>query len=217
MRGEEGRKARLNKELARQGQKVDRLADFLGELPLALFVPEDLALVQGSPSERRRYLDLILCKMYPAAVDCLARYQKVLASRNILLKRRPLPGNDELEPYDQLLAPLASELVDRRRQLLATLAQFVHFSHDRLAGEVGELALVYRPQFEGSPDEFLQALAGRRGDELRRGTTLIGPHRDDFEIRVNGVDMRQFGSQGQCRTLALALRLAQASFFQEVG
>jgi DNA replication and repair protein RecF len=205
------------KELSRQGQKVEKLADFLGELPLALFVPEDLNLVQGGPAERRRYLDLILCKLYPAAVDCLGRFQKVLAARNALLKRNPPPPPSELEPWNLLLAPLAADLVERRTALLADLTAYVDRTHQELADRSVRLELLYRPKFVGSSEEFFTELERREREDLRRGTTSVGPHRDDFELRLEGVDMRQFGSQGQCRSLALALRLAQASYLQAVS
>jgi DNA replication and repair protein RecF len=205
------------KELSRQGQTVEKLADFLGELPLALFVPEDLNLIQGGPTERRRYLDLILCKLYPAAVDCLSRFQRVLAARNALLKRNPPPAGRELEPWNLLLAPLAAEWVERRERLLAELTPFVEQTHRNLAGQDQALELLYHPKFRGSGEEFLGQLESRQSDDLRRGFTTVGPHRDDFELRLEGVDMRQFGSQGQCRSLALALRLAQASYLQAIG
>ena len=209
-------RGKLQKELSRQGQKVERLADFLGELPLALFTPEDLHLVQGGPGERRRYLDLILCKLYPAAVDCLSRFQKVLAARNALLRRHPSPSPAELEPWNLLLAPLAAELLERRTRLLVELSAVVSRTHEELAGTKSQVQLLYRPRFAGESQDFLGELERRQREELRRGTTLVGPHRDDFELRVEGVDMRQFASQGQCRSLALALRLAQASYFQTV-
>ena len=212
----QSRRGKLSKDLSRQGQKVERLADFLGELPLALFVPDDLSLVQGGPAERRRYLDLILCKLYPSAVECLGRYQKVLASRNALLKRIPPPSSDELSPWSQLLAPLGAELVERRGRMLDALGELVSQVHEELVGRAESIQLVYRPHFGGSGSEFLSEIERRERDDLRRGSTQVGPHRDDFDLLVGGVDMRQFGSQGQCRTLALALRLAQARFFQAV-
>ena len=200
----------LERTVLRNRVPLRRLADFLGEVPLTLFVPTDLALVQEGPQGRRRSLDLLLCKLSPVYLAALARLQQVLRNRNQLLRRRPAPAPAELEPWDLQLAEAAETLVPRRAEAVAALAVEAADCFHRLSGGASELGLEYRPASPGTAGEVLESLARRRREELARGTTLVGPHRDDVELRLDGRSLRRFGSQGQQRSAALALRLAEA-------
>lgn len=182
---------------------------------MALFVPGDLELVQGGPQGRRRYLDLLLCKMSPAYLASLARLQAVLRQRNQLLRRRPGPSAGELAPWDRQLAAAAAVLVPRREALVRELAGAVAQCFLRLSADGSDLGLTYRPSGPGTEIEFLVALAELRKEELGRGTSLVGPHRDDLELRLDGRSLRRFGSQGQQRSAALALRLGEARVLTE--
>lgn len=200
-----------------QGRPVERLADFLGEVPVALFTPDDLSLVQGGPGGRRRYLDLQLCKLYPAYLGTLSRYQKALRQRNELLRRRPPPKPLELEPWDSLLAELGTAITARRRQLLEDVGVSLAELYAHLSQEGAALETRYQPGGPDDPPSFLERLLSRRGLELRRGSTLTGPHRDDFELLLGSQELRRYGSQGQQRTAALSLRLAEARVLSERG
>jgi len=189
---------------------VRRMAEFLGEVPLALFTPGDLALVQGAPQGRRRFLDLLLCKISPAYLSALARLQTVLRQRNELLRRRPAPTSAELEPWDQQLSSTAAILVPRRQAAVVRLQEVASDLFRRLSDGGSELALTYRPGSPANQEEVLEALVQGRREDLRRGTTTLGPHRDDLELRLADRSLRRFGSQGQQRSAALALRLAEA-------
>jgi DNA replication and repair protein RecF len=170
----------------------------------------DLALLNGAPGARRAFLDGFAAKLSPAHQARQARYRQVLARRNALLQMVGAPGA-ALEPWDEQLARLGVEMIRRRRECLAVLEGEVEGLHARLGGH-GRVALRYESSLpEGAGEaEFAAALLARRRDEARRGQTLVGPHRDDLRIELDGRDMRVLGSRGQQRLLALALRLAEA-------
>jgi DNA replication and repair protein RecF len=220
------RRSKVEKQLAYRDRPVQRLSEFLGALPAALFTPEDLNLVCGGPSERRRYLDLLLCKTDPSAVECLGRFQRLLASRNKLIRRFPIPTRAEFEVFEMLLAEEAARLVRLRLEALIEIQPLLQEFHAQLAGDASILSLGYRVRgfSKEKPDEqspsptkeqYLERYEGQREHEIQRGQTLFGPHRDELDITFQGSPLRQFGSQGQCRTVALALRLAQAAYFQK--
>ena len=169
----------------------------------------DLALLNGGPGARRAFLDGFAAKLSPAHQAQQARYRQVLARRNALLQAPGAPG-PALEPWDEQLARLGIELIRRRRDSLAVLEGEVGALHARLGGH-GEVGLRYESALPAGADEaaFVAALHARRGDEARRRQTLVGPHRDDLRIEIEGRDMRLLGSRGQQRVLALALRLAE--------
>jgi DNA replication and repair protein RecF len=195
-----------------QDQPVRRLADFLCELPLSLFTPDDLELVQGGPDMRRAYLDLLLCKLYPAYLEALGRYQKVLRQKGALLRSQA--SGSELETWDRLLMQFGLRLMDFRRQACQQLQPLVASLYARLSGEEAALRLVYAPCVT---EDFQEALGRVQAQEWRRRTPLVGPHRDEVQLSLGEALVRRFGSQGQRRTLALAMRLAQAEMMLEIG
>jgi DNA replication and repair protein RecF len=174
---------------------------------------QDLAILTGGPQARRGFLDGFAGKVFPAHVAAVGRYRRVLERRNHLLQAgQPAAAIDAaLEPWDAQLARVGIELIARRRQALEELATEVRRLYPEMAGE-GDLTLGYRGSLPEGVDEegFVDALRKRRGEEARRGQTLVGPHRDDMSVDLDGRDMRLFASRGQQRLLALALRLAEA-------
>lgn len=195
-----------------QDQPVRRLAEFLSELPLALFTPDDLELVQGGPDVRRAYLDLLLCKLYPAYLESLGRYQKVLRQKGALLRAQT--SRIELESWDQLLVQFGLGLMEFRSQACGQLQPLVASLYAQLSGEEAALRLVYSPCVAG---DFHEALRRAQPEEWRRRAVLVGPHRDEVQLYLGEALVRRFGSQGQRRTLALAMRLAQAEMMLEIG
>jgi DNA replication and repair protein RecF len=197
-----------------QGDKVARLADFLGCVPCSLFTPDDLALVAGSPSVRRRYLDLQLSKTMPAHLLDLAQLKKVLSSRNSLLRQGRPPR--ELAPWETLLYDLSVRVGERRERLVAELDVTCRDFHVQLAGQDGgEVSLRYRRCWPVEREEFRQRLKEIYEKERQQGTTLLSPQKDELEIHNSGRPLRLYGSQGQQRTLALCLRLAEARSLSE--
>jgi DNA replication and repair protein RecF len=178
--------------------------------PWARAIPfgwQDLGILHGGPQARRNFLDGFAGKLQPAHLTAHARYRRVLSRRNHLLQR----GGGELEPWDEQLATLGLEILARRRTAVALLDEEIRHLYPELSGRDQEVRLEYRGSLETmvSLEGFRAALAQRRSEELRRGLTLVGPHRDDLLIEIDGRDMRSFGSRGQQRLLALALRLAE--------
>ncbi len=200
---------RAQREVRLMGQPAKKLSEFLGEVLLTLFVPSDLSLVQGGPQERRRYLDLTLCKLYPTYLASLSAYGKVIKQRNELLKRGCRAA--ELEPWDLLLIQHGEQLIARRADLVEDLdARFARL-YRQLSAETLPLALRYAPNVHN----FTEDLERRRPEELRLRTSLTGPHRDELQARLGDRSLRRFGSQGQQRTAVLALRLAEAEVLTE--
>ncbi|MBX3169160.1 MAG: DNA replication/repair protein RecF [Candidatus Eremiobacteraeota bacterium] len=202
----------LQRHILLQNQPVRRLADFLSELPLALFTPDDLELVQGGPEMRRGYLDLLLCKLYPAYLEALGRYQKVLRQKGALLRAQS--SRAELESWDQLLVQFGSQLMQFRAEICRQLEPRLTSLYAEFSGETCILRLVYRPCVE---HDFGETLRRAHQEEWRRRTCLVGPHRDEVQLSLGEALVRRFGSQGQRRTLALAMRLAQAEMLLEIG
>ena len=205
-----------------------RQRDLVGILPMVLFSPEDLFLVKGAPALRRRYLDAELSQASPAYYGELLRYTRILKQRNAVLKdiRERLAAPDDLLPWDAQLAKSAAYIVTRRTSAVAQLgALSARVQSVLAAGE--ELTLVYdiagaAPE-SGAKDDMTEQLylwynkmlrEGRARD-IARAATGVGPHLDDLVLRVGGLNLRSFGSQGQQRTGALALKLAELFYLQE--
>jgi DNA replication and repair protein RecF len=174
---------------------------------------QDLAIVNGGPQARRGFLDGFTAKLFPAHLAAHGRYRRVVERRNHLLQAGLAPSalDEALGPWDEQLARVGIELLGRRRLALAQLDGEVRRLYPEMAGS-GDLRLGYRGTVPEGVDEtaFVAALRQRRGEEARRGQTLVGPHRDDLTVALAGRDMRSYASRGQQRLLALALRLAEA-------
>jgi len=177
--------------------------------PLAIFVPDRLALVKGPPSARRGHLDRLVAALWPARAACRRRYGAALAQRNALLGRRRGGVPDSLDAWDAELAEAAAELIDSRAAATAALAG----EFPGLAGELGlpaPLAITYRPRLEATePAAIAAELGDRRAADLARGFSTHGPHLDEVELTVAGRPVRRYGSQGEQRTALLALLLAE--------
>lgn len=201
------------------GVPCRRLLDAVGEINAVMFGPDDLRLVNGSPEERRRYLNTCLGQTNPRYLEALSAYRGVLRQRNRLLKQAVGGRIDEelLRVYDDQLAGHAGTLMMARRERVAGLAAEASAVHARLSGGRERLLVRYVPDvpLPGEADEaalggaMLEHLIARRDVERRRGVTACGPHRDELAIELDGTPARAFGSQGQQRTAALALKIAE--------
>ena len=170
---------------------------------------QDLAVLNGVPAARRNFIDGFAGRLYPGHIPALLRYRQIVARRNRLLQTRAVESR--LAPWDEQLAATGMELIDRRRRAVAALQTELARVYPALAGDRHKVEVAYRSALGEAtePSALLAALERRRVDEVRRGLTLVGPHRDDLAIQIDGVDARSFGSRGQQRLLALALRLAE--------
>ncbi|RLC89227.1 MAG: DNA replication and repair protein RecF [Chloroflexi bacterium] len=228
-----------------------RRADLAGRLNVVLFMPQDVDLIAGPPAGRRRYLDDTLCQVDRAYCTALEHYTEALRQRNAALRHLRDEGGDpaQLAPFEEVLAREGVVIANGRRELVAALSQRADRIHQQLTGGAEWLRLEYRPNFdpaappalkyqmglglqpyegpplgvgaEGLVAAFRQALLTRRADEIARGMTLIGPHRDELRFVAGSpaqgtheVDLGTYGSRGQQRTAVLALKLAELAFLQ---
>ena len=204
--------------------RVRRTAtELVGMVHAVLFGADDIDLVFGPPSVRRRFLDILLSQTNPSYVRSLQRYQKVVRQRNRLLKSVAEGRADaqELEFWtDQLVADGAG-ITWSRHQALDHLAPLATQKHRQLSAADEDLELRYRPSVSVTGDEaeletrFREELASVQARERATATTVVGPHRDDFDLLIEGVDMGTFASRGQARTLALTLKLAEAAYLAD--
>ena len=211
--------------------RVDRVkrtaAELIGLVNAVLFTAEDIELVQGPPSLRRRYLDILMSQVDTSYLKCLQRYQRVLQQRNRLLRwlHEGRAEESELAFWDEKLVSEGSWIVGRRNQAMATLSALCRERHAELTGAAEHLTVEYRPSIpqnglfaagEDTQSHFMRALEASRSKEMGLGATVVGPHRDDFKLLVNNVDMGTYASRGQARTLALTLRLAEAGYLASI-
>lgn len=197
------------KGVAVNGVPIKKASELFGIVNVIFFSPEDLNLIKNGPAERRRFIDLELCQLNKLYVHSLVQYNKVVAQRNKLLKEMDFsPSLKETLPvWDMQLIRYGKELVRFRREFLKELNPIIRDIHFHLSGEREELYILYEPNV--TEEEFESALERNRAQEARQRLTLTGPHRDDLNFMVNGTDIRRFGSQGQQRTAALSLKLAE--------
>ena len=170
---------------------------------------QDLAIVHGSPSARRAFIDGFAARLYPSHLPALLRYRRLLEQRNRMLQTRA--SAERLAPWDEQVAMVGMELIDRRRRAVGALQSELARVYVAVSGEAQKVQVAYRSAIGEAtePAALVAALEQARPVELRRGQTLVGPHRDDLAIELDGVDTRAFGSRGQQRLLVLALRLAE--------
>ena len=211
----EGKKVFVN------GAPLDRLTEIVGMLPVVVFSPEDHALTAEGPSERRRFLNNILSQARPVYMDDLMKYRRARKQRNELLrqyKKRPSPPPDTLiEPWTEKIVTIGSRVIHRRNQFLHTFRTYLVDAYERIDAVAEEPTIEYdtidafaEATTESEIQEvFRSEVERKREHEHQRGTTLVGPQRDELVFRLDDLEVRRYGSQGQHRTFAMALKLAQ--------
>jgi len=199
--------------------------DLVGLVTVVLFAPNDLRLVDGPPEERRRFLDRGLCQMQPRYCHELMRYRKIVTQRSALLKRVRENQEDPrmLDYLDDKLTESASLIIFERQRMVTSLNEQVDKLQAGISGGREHLQMVYRPSFQVKPqwdlmeglEHYREQLREARRKEIYQGVCLLGPHRDDLEFLVNGVNMLSYGSRGQQRTVALSAKLAELAYMRE--
>ena len=188
-----------------------RAFDLPGNFRVTLFWPDDLGLVKSGPELRRRFLNQMLVQVEPGYARALSRLRRVLEQRNSLLKRIGAGegGHDVLPVWDRELVEVAAEVASARGRAVEELAPEAARCHAEIApGERLEIA------YEGPPENYAEAVNNSLAEDLRRGVTTVGPHRDDLSIRLDGEDARSYASQGQQRTAVVSLKLAEAAWIE---
>ncbi len=199
---------------------VLRLGELLGNMHSIFFNPGELKLVQESPEDRRRFLNIALSQMSKTYFYALNRYNKILIQRNNLLKNKDISLIKETLPiWDEQLSKTAAKIIKQRNDFIKALAPYAEESHAKISDGKEKLIIDSERGYNGDEDEIasslFEALKSSMERDIRLGFTNVGPHRDDIKIHLNDVDVKTYGSQGQQRTVALAIKLAEAKVFLE--
>jgi DNA replication and repair protein RecF len=202
------------KEITCDGEWVTKFGDFLGRFPTVVFSSQDQQLVRGVPAFRRRWLDLTIAAMDSSYLQVLQQYHRGVLDRNRLLKSGAT--SMEFAAFELPLATAAAQIVQKRLANVKVLSGYVAESYAAIAGDKEKVTMCYKPDQEQTDTTAWTAIfAKNRVRDLQFKTTGAGPHRDDFDLVIGRHSLRDFGSEGQQRSLALAMRLAQVSYFHE--
>lgn len=195
---------------------IRKTSELLGLLNVILFSPEDLNIIKNGPSERRRFIDSELCQIDSIYLSDMINYNKVLNNRNKLLKEISVNNSlkDTLDVWDEQLIIYGKSIIKRRREFINELKYYVKDKHLTISGGKEELIINYEPNVD---DIFFEdELISKRDKDLRFTQTSVGPHRDDISFKINDIDMRKFGSQGQQRCCALSLKLSEIDIVKNI-
>lgn len=209
------RKSR-SKGIAINGQPIKKAADLVGLLNIVFFSPEDLSIIKNGPSDRRKFVDMELFQIDKYYLYNLNQYNKIINQRNKLLKDFYFNSdlNETLQVWNMQLVSYGKQIINRREKFVEQLNEIIYDIHKNLSGGKEELKIIYEPNV--SEDDFDYKLKSSQERDIKLKMTSVGPHRDDFCFMVNGVDIRKYGSQGQQRTAALSLKLAEIELVKKV-
>ncbi|MFT5468668.1 MAG: DNA replication and repair protein RecF [Verrucomicrobiales bacterium] len=202
-----------NRKLSVDGTAMRRSGDYLEHSGRVVWMAnDDLDLIRGGGDGRRRYLDFMGTQLFPGYRPALRAYERALRSRNFLLKRDARPNWAQIDAYTKVLAEHGAVLTSCRAELVMSLDPFSAEVQREVSGAREALTLTYK---SGDGDRLVEVLAELREEESKRRSTIRGPHRDDLLLSLNGMPAGQFASEGQQRTVALALKIGQARLFHE--
>ena len=207
------------REIRVNGSKISKNADLMGHINSVFFSPGELRLIQDGPDERRRFMNISISQTSPAYYTALLRYNKILDQRNTLLKNRDVSlVLDTLPVWDEQLCKYAAIIIEKRAEFVDKLAPHAKEFHAFLTD--GKEGLLIKPEWKYAGDNtevaniLQRRLENNYEKDLRLGYTTVGPHRDDLDVLINGIDAKSYASQGQTRTAALALKLAEVQIFK---
>ncbi len=204
------------KGVAINGVPIKRASELFGIINLVFFSPEDLNIIKKSPGERRRFMDSELCQLNSLYLSDLSAYNHVVNQRNKLLKDISFHPEliDTLSVWDTQMVQYGSKIIESREKFIETLNSLIGDIHEHLTGHREKLEIFYNPNVEQT--EFEEELQKNRQRDMKFKMSMTGPHRDDFCILSNGIDVRRYGSQGQQRTAALSLKLSEIELVKQV-
>ena len=205
-----------SKGIAINGIKLKKAAELLGLVNVILFSPEDLSIIKNGPSDRRRFVDAELCQLDKVYLYNLTSYNKIVNQRNNLLKDIIYHPElkDTLDVWDSQLVSLGTKIIDRRTLFINQLNEIIYDIHKNLSGNSEKLLIKYDPNI--SIEEYEQKIIRNRDKDIKYKLTSVGPHRDDFIFYINDIDSKKYGSQGQQRTAALSLKLAEIKLVEKL-
>jgi len=208
----------------RNSKQISKAPDIIGRFPVVLSTPSDHSITQGVPGERRKFTDSVISQASNTYLQILLDYNRTLRQRSSLLQRIKETKNyalaDELEAWTEKLLQSGLEIIKHRLAFIKNFHPFVRSSYYRIMGEDEKPKITYYFLSDNLEDDienrFKSLLDERHNDELRRATNLIGPHRDDFVFKLNGLNLKTYGSQGQHKTFQAVLRFAEFCYLKEV-
>ncbi len=208
-------KKNKTKGIAINGIPIRKASELFGIANFVFFSPEDLNLIKNGPGERRRFLDLELSQLSTLYLQQLSSYHKILNQRNKLLKEIAFHPEylDTLDIWDEQMILYGTRIIEERKQFVGRLNEILHDIHKKLSGGREDLLIQYENNVDAK--DFAGKLKANRDRDLKFKMTLIGPHRDDLAFFVKDTDIRKFGSQGQQRTTALSLKLAEIEMVKQ--
>ena len=204
---------------------IEPFSSVIGTFPIVICSPEHTPITSGAPVERRRFVDFIISQSNALYFQQLLEYKKVLKQRNKILLDSKISKRDNsslLEPWDKQVAKLSGHISIKRREFVHQFREFIASAYHHLVGQE-EPTIEYEPSVT-IDDDFTEAricetisakLKEHRSEEVRTGTTLVGPHRDEFSLKINGLDLRKFASQGQHKTFLVALKIGEFFYLKE--
>ena len=205
-----------SKGIAINGQKLKKAAELLGLLNVVFFSPEDLSIIKDGPSGRRSFVDMELCQLDKYYLYNLNQYNKIINQRNKLLKDFYFNPDlkDTITVWDSQLVSYGKQMIEARIKFVEQLNEIIEQIHKNLSGGKENLKITYEPDV--TCEDFERKLSMNMERDIKLKFTSVGPHRDDFGFMVNGIDIRKFGSQGQQRTAALSLKLAEIELVKQI-
>ena len=209
-------KKNKSKGIAVNGIPIKKASELFGIVNIVVFSPEDLNIIKSGPQERRRFIDLELCQLDKLYVYHLVNYNKILNQRNQLLKDLPIRPEllETLDIWDMQLVEYGRKIIERRETFISSLNEIISDIHGKLTGEKEELHILYEPSCK--KEELEAVLKRNRERDIRQKMTSSGPHRDDISFFTKENDLRKYGSQGQQRTAALSLKLAEIKIVKKI-
>jgi len=199
------------------GVKVKKMAELLENILVVVFSPEDLRIIKDNPEKRRSFMDREISQLRPSYYSDLSSYRRALMQRNALLKERNAT-QDDFDVWNDELVLYGTKLIQKRKEFVKKINKISNEIHENITNKKERLEVIYDssvPLDENVSENFIEKLKGDQKKDILRGSTETGPHRDDLEIRVNHIDIRKYGSQGQQRTAALSLKLAELKLIKE--
>ncbi|MBK6265534.1 DNA replication/repair protein RecF [Marivirga sp. S37H4] len=192
-----------------EGKEYERLSDHIGKLPLVMIIPQDTDIVREASEMRRKFFDNLLCQVDQKYLQLLVKYNHLLKQRNALLKSLGEQNRFEIsriEPYDELMIPLAIEIAECRKQLMKQFLPVFSTYYKDLSDGREDVDIIYQTTVDNN---FAEIFKSRRQKDFQQGRTTLGAHRDDFLFTIDAYPLKKFGSQGQQKSFVIALKLAQ--------
>jgi DNA replication and repair protein RecF len=206
--------------------KIDRASSLIGQFPVVILSPEQSSITNGSPSDRRRFVDFVVSQSSRTYLECLIEYRRILKQRNRILSDIMISHNentDVIDPWNENLVHVGTVLIKKRIEFIEDFQSLVIDSYTRLAGKAEQPGISYVPSFElnagsknGIEEKFYKEIQEYHQEERHIGYSLVGPHRDEFIFQINKRNTRSFASQGQHKTFLVALKLAEFFYLKNL-